>query len=96
MGIAVSFKLLNQRGTLASYGYGKDFDNFDGVIEINLSKHVGDEITSENEQGIRFDVVTPCESEWKDYGLAGRVFVRILRHDKEHGSYPEKGGHFEG
>ncbi|MCZ8517646.1 hypothetical protein O9H85_36055 [Paenibacillus filicis] len=96
MGIAVSFKLLKLEGTVATYGYGKDFDNFDGVIKIDLCRHSGDDITVENEQDIRFDIVTPCKSEWKDYGLAGRVFVRIFRHYKEHSNYPEKGSHYAG
>ncbi|MDQ0885918.1 hypothetical protein QFZ81_001006 [Paenibacillus sp. V4I9] len=96
MGIAVSFKLLNINGTLATYGYSKDFNCFEGVFEIDLSKHIGLEIASENEQDITFELVTPCDGEWKDYGLAGRAIMKIYRYYKEHGIYPEKGGHYAG
>jgi hypothetical protein len=58
MGIAVSFKLLNINGTLATYGYSKDFNYFEGVFEIDLSKHIGLEIARENEKDITFELVT--------------------------------------
>lgn len=96
MGIAVSFNLVNLNGTIATYGYGKDFDNYEGIIQIDLSRHVDDEITNENEKDILFEIVTPCNDEWKDHGLAGRVFMKIYRYYKEHGIYPEKGGHYAG
>lgn len=67
MGIAVSFKLINLDESIATYGYGKGFDNYEGTLQIDLSKHVDYEITNENEKDILFDVMSPCNDEWKDH-----------------------------
>ncbi|TXK85756.1 hypothetical protein [Paenibacillus sp. N3.4] len=58
MRIAVSFKLLNINGTHVTYGYSKEFNIFEGVFEIDLSKHIGLEFGSENEQDITFELVS--------------------------------------
>ncbi|GAA4841888.1 hypothetical protein GCM10023310_19750 [Paenibacillus vulneris] len=47
---------MNLNGTMSRYGYGKDFDNDEGIIELDISKHTGNEITDENGKDMLFEI----------------------------------------
>ncbi|MBP2661477.1 MAG: hypothetical protein H6Q69_4509 [Firmicutes bacterium] len=95
MGLAISFKLIELNGTIAKYGYGLNFDNFEGIFEVDTSRVKG-EVTAKNEKDIYFNIVIPCNGESSKFGLAGKLFVKIFRYYQEHGHYPKRGGHYAG
>ena len=93
MGLAVSFKLVTIEGSKATYCYGLNFDNFEGLFEVDVSKVYG-EITKENEKDIYLNLLNPCTGEKEGCPLLGRIFVKIYKYYQQNGTYPEKGGHY--
>lgn len=61
MGIACSYKLNKiNNDNKAIYNYGKDFDNFEGIIEIDFSNLDLSKTKEENIDRITYRIVRHC------------------------------------
>lgn len=90
MELAVSYRLVDVKGTLVRYSYGKDFDSMQGVFEIDISKVKG-EITIENEKDGYLNLIKPCDDEEDGYPILGMAFVKIYWEFQRLGEYPKEG-----
>ncbi|WP_339183140.1 hypothetical protein MHB43_08010 [Paenibacillus sp. FSL H8-0317] len=96
MGVAVSFKLQKIIDGKATYNYGLNFNNFEGEIEIDLSETSNSLTEDENRAKIKAILITPCNGEWSNSGLALRVVSKIYRSYIKEQKYIESGGHYAG
>lgn len=96
MGIACSYKLDEIQDKKATYNYGKDFDNIEGLIELDFSNLDLSKTKRENIDKINYRIVRPCDNEIGGTGYAFRVISRIMDKYLESGEYPASGGHYAG
>lgn len=95
-GCSCKFQITKIIDGKATYNYGLNFNNFEGEIEIDLSETSNSLTEDENRAKIKAILITPCNGEWSNSGLALRVVSKIYRSYIKEQKYIESGGHYAG